>query len=190
MHSGDLGDHIGMESCVDLVTDNASPALSSGGGGSENSKRWGMGRSSISGKKAKELPPPLPIQTSTVMKRYYTDDGRLIITEEKVESPKYYFTAHRSHGRLTLQLVRSESSYDANDDCSSSENGEENEIAEEYECSGKVAVAGGGGGGGDVGSRVGEIRFKYNAAVVRAAATGSCLLVKQDQLHAMRPVQI
>ncbi|CAH1446184.1 unnamed protein product [Lactuca virosa] len=188
MHSGDLGDHIGMESCVDLGTETES-ALSSGGGyRSENRKRWGVStRSSrLSGKKAKELPPPLPIQTSTVMKRYYTEDGRLVITEEKVESPNYHFTAHRSHGRLTIQLVRS----DDEDNFPSCENGEENGIMEEEdECSGKVAM-GGGGGGDDGGSRVLGKCFSYNAAVVRAPATGSCLLVNQNQLHAMTPVQI
>ncbi|KAL4557653.1 hypothetical protein LXL04_035839 [Taraxacum kok-saghyz] len=190
MHSGDLGDHIGMESCVDLEID-TTPALSSGGGGgSENRKRWGMSRSSFSGKKYwKDLPPPLPIQTSTVMKRYYTDDRRLVITEEKVESPKYHFTAHRSHGRLTIQLVRSESSCDAEDSCVSCKNGEENDIVEDDECSGKVAM---GGGGGDNGNRpvLGKC-FSYNAAaVVRPAVTGSCLFVNQNQLQPMRPVQI
>ncbi|KAK3008176.1 hypothetical protein RJ639_013988 [Escallonia herrerae] len=36
-----------------------------------------------------------------VFRRHYTADGRLVITEEKVERHKY-FRAHRSDGRLTL----------------------------------------------------------------------------------------
>ncbi|KAI3762064.1 hypothetical protein L1987_52487 [Smallanthus sonchifolius] len=109
MHTSDLGDHIGMESCVDLETDTYT-ALSSAGGVGFNRKPWGLNkrRSSMSGRTVKELPPPLPMQNSTVLKRYYTDDGRLIIAEEKIESPKYHFTAHRSNGRLTLRLVPSE----------------------------------------------------------------------------------
>ncbi|XP_024970976.1 uncharacterized protein LOC112509971 [Cynara cardunculus var. scolymus] len=185
MQPADLGDHIGMESCVDLETDTAQPLQPSRGGAPVNQKPWGMTRrSSFSGRKGKELPPPMPIQSSTVMKRYYTDDGRLIITEEKVESPKYFFTAHRSHGRLTLQLVPSES---VENKCSSSENGEGNDISGKDKCMSKVAtvIAGGDGDGGNRGKC-----FSYNTAV-RVAATGSCLFVNQNrQLHAIRPVQI
>ncbi|XP_076943365.1 uncharacterized protein LOC143613575 [Bidens hawaiensis] len=97
------GDHIGMESCVDLET--TDHVLFSGGAEAINNQRsaWGMQQERRTGRKLKELPPLLPM---TVMKRYYTDDGRLVITEEKrIKTPKYcHFTAHRSHGRLTLQL--------------------------------------------------------------------------------------
>ncbi|KAD6796711.1 hypothetical protein R6Q59_019520 [Mikania micrantha] len=111
MQVSDLGDHIGMESCIDL---NATVDTHTHMGGGEaltlnHRKPRGLNkcRSSMH---AKELPPPLPIQSSTAFKRYYTDDGRLIIVEEKIESPKFQFTAHRSHGRLTLRLVQSEGS--------------------------------------------------------------------------------
>ncbi|PWA70212.1 eukaryotic peptide chain release factor subunit 1-3 [Artemisia annua] len=106
MHTSELGDHIGMESCVDLETD--TEPLQSCPSKAIARKPWGTTssrKSSMCAKKMKNLPPPLPIQSSTVMKRYYTNDGRLVITEEKVESPKYHFNAIRADGRLTLQLV-------------------------------------------------------------------------------------
>ncbi|KAK4489927.1 hypothetical protein RD792_000575 [Penstemon davidsonii] len=61
----------------------------------------------------KNYPPPitclartenLPSHMPWVMKKYYSSDGRLIIKEEKVEHHEY-FTAHRSNGRLVLNLV-------------------------------------------------------------------------------------
>ncbi|KAI3757404.1 hypothetical protein L6452_04941 [Arctium lappa] len=193
MHAADLGDHIGMESCVDLETDTAPPPTSAGGGAPVYRKPWGISRrSSLCGKKGKELPPPMPIQSSTVMKRYYTDDGRLIITEEKVECPKYYFTAHRSCGRLTLQLVASESDCAVENKCGLSENGEGDGILANDECGDKVAAIGGGGCDDDSGNRGGGGGkcFSYNSAA-RVAAIGSCLFVNQNcRLHAMRPVQI
>jgi TATA-binding protein-associated factor Taf7 len=39
-----------------------------------------------------------------VLKRYYTNDGRLILRKEKVRHHEY-FRAHRCNGRLTLHLV-------------------------------------------------------------------------------------
>ncbi|XP_019174247.1 PREDICTED: uncharacterized protein LOC109169810 [Ipomoea nil] len=64
--------------------------------------------------KAKEFPPPLPWLARTgnspasrmpwVLKRSYTEDGRLIITGEKTERHEY-FEADRSDGRLRLRLV-------------------------------------------------------------------------------------
>ena len=189
MHATDLGDHIGMESCVDLEIDTATPLTNSA---PLNRKPWGMSRrSSFSETKRKKLPPPMPIQTSTVMKRYYTDDGRLIITEEKVESPKCVFTAHRSHGRLTLQLVDSDSVYAVENKSSSAENREGIDVYVKNECSvnNKVAI-GGGGDGSDGGNRGGRKCFSYNTAV-RVAATGSCLFVNQNrQFQAIRPVKI
>ncbi|CAN4122230.1 unnamed protein product [Withania somnifera] len=62
----------------------------------------------------REYPPPIPGLAKTenvpfsqmpwVMKRYYTSDGRLIIKEEKVERFEY-LEAHRTNGRLMLNLV-------------------------------------------------------------------------------------
>ncbi|KAG2709235.1 hypothetical protein I3760_05G229000 [Carya illinoinensis] len=63
--------------------------------------------------KKKEFPPPIPSLARTgnlpshmpwVLKRHYTSDGRLVLTEEKVRHHEY-FRAHRANGRLTLQLV-------------------------------------------------------------------------------------
>ncbi|XP_041013528.1 uncharacterized protein LOC121256718 [Juglans microcarpa x Juglans regia] len=63
--------------------------------------------------KKKEFPPPIPLLARTgnlpshmpwVLKRQYTSDGRLVLTEEKVRHHEY-FRAHRANGRLTLQLV-------------------------------------------------------------------------------------
>lgn len=60
-----------------------------------------------------EVPPPIPSLARTenlpshmpwILKRHYTTDGRLILTEEKVRHHEY-FRAHRSNGRLRLQLV-------------------------------------------------------------------------------------
>ncbi|MFS7937153.1 putative The fantastic four family protein [Helianthus anomalus] len=95
MQGSDLGDHIGMESCVDLESDSESAVFSSQ---AVNRKAWGR-RSERKGKEVEELP---PCCVRVLMKRYYTDDGRLVITEEKINTPP--FTSHRSHGRLTLQL--------------------------------------------------------------------------------------
>ncbi|MFS7982936.1 putative The fantastic four family protein [Helianthus anomalus] len=106
MQASDLGDHIGMESCIDLNTESYT-ALSS-----INRKPWALNkrRASVSNKNTKKLPPPMPMLTSTVLKRYNTEDGRLVIVEEANDNPSYRLTAHRSNGRLTLQLTGSESS--------------------------------------------------------------------------------
>ncbi|GJS91732.1 copia protein [Tanacetum coccineum] len=107
----------------------------------------------------KNLPPPMPFQSSTVMKRYYTNDGRLVITEEKVESPKYHFNAIRADGRLTLQLV---------EPC---EPKRVNKGVVDVEEGGSKVVKSGGGCGESGG-------ISYKAAVKAAAtvATGSCLI--------------
>ncbi|CAK9174253.1 unnamed protein product [Ilex paraguariensis] len=81
----------------------------SGGGVGERDLRWGMKRE----KREKHYPPPMPSLARTgnlpshmpwVLKKCYTGDGRLVITEEKVKHHGY-FRAHRSNGRLTLHLV-------------------------------------------------------------------------------------
>ncbi|XXG70666.1 hypothetical protein AAC387_Pa07g0098 [Persea americana] len=58
----------------------------------------------------KRFPPPMPLLSQTgssscVLKRSYTDNGRLVIQEVKVKHHKF-FHAHRINGRLTLQLVK------------------------------------------------------------------------------------
>ncbi|AAF17698.1 F28K19.15 [Arabidopsis thaliana] len=56
-------------------------------------------------------PPMLPSHVPSVLKREYTSDGRLLLKEEKV-CRNEYFRAHRSNGRLMIQLV----SLDEDDD--------------------------------------------------------------------------
>ncbi|XP_038876069.1 uncharacterized protein LOC120068390 [Benincasa hispida] len=105
----DVDDNIEMESCVDLKDHQKGADMSPAK--SFPNKMWG-----IIGRKVdeKEYPPPIPLLVRTenlgyshmpwVMKRKYTADGRLILTEEKVRHCEF-FRAHRSDGRLTLQLV-------------------------------------------------------------------------------------
>ncbi|KAK2986701.1 hypothetical protein RJ640_010926 [Escallonia rubra] len=79
--------------------------------GVKTRQRW-WGKRSEKGEK--EYPPAIQWLTCTenmssahmpwAFRRYYTVDGRLVITEEKVERHEY-FRAHRSDGRLTFQLV-------------------------------------------------------------------------------------
>lgn len=107
----DLGDCIGLESCVDLKTDidelfcMVQRSRNGGGVGGRSDQRLE--------KIEREYPPPMPWLARTenlpshmpwIMRRYYSNDGRLIIMEEKVKRHEY-FQAHRSNGRLTLQLV-------------------------------------------------------------------------------------
>ncbi|KZV43159.1 hypothetical protein F511_41041 [Dorcoceras hygrometricum] len=100
-----MGDYIGMESCVDLK-----PDVELSHSGATNPLRSGGRR----GEADKEYPPRIPSLAGTeqlpswVMHKHYSGDGRLIITEEKVRRHEY-LQAHRSDGRLTLDLVPSDS---------------------------------------------------------------------------------
>ena len=100
--SGD--DYIGTESCMDLQNDIEVEHCDT------SSKTKGSALKSSSKKKEKrEFPPPIPLLSGAqnvpwVLKRYVTGDGRLILKEEKVRRHEY-FRAHRSNGRLALQLV-------------------------------------------------------------------------------------
>lgn len=130
-----IGDYIGMESCLDMkkcedvhmmnvdasTTTTTTPtpthtqhARSSGSSCGRNSRT----------KKAREYPPPISLFARTenlpshmlfVLKRYYTNDGRLILREERARRHEY-FRAHRSNGHLTLQLVHLDDDYDDDDD--------------------------------------------------------------------------
>lgn len=120
-----MGDYIGMESCFDLnhnhdvhQTSPSSPHLHKDTGGSSYR---GMRDRRPRGKT--EFPPPIPLLARTenltshmpwVLRRHYTTDGRLILTEERVKHHEY-FRAHRSNGRLTLQLVPLEQNQDDDD---------------------------------------------------------------------------
>ncbi|KAG5111044.1 hypothetical protein JHK82_040267 [Glycine max] len=105
-------DYIGTESCTDLqnidhVIDNHQSFKSNDAGNKTKVKN------NIKMKENKVFPPPIPLLARTqnlashmpwVLKRYYTNEGRLILKEEKVKHHEY-FRAHSANGRLTLQLV-------------------------------------------------------------------------------------
>ncbi|XP_058759934.1 uncharacterized protein LOC131633243 [Vicia villosa] len=106
-------DYIGNESCIDLETENNFLSNIDHQGSLASSDEKKMKSSVRSCEKKREFPPPIPCLAQTqnlashmpyVLKRYYTDEGRLIIKEEKVKHHEY-FHAHRENGRLTLQLV-------------------------------------------------------------------------------------
>ncbi|XP_061988843.1 uncharacterized protein LOC133707299 [Rosa rugosa] len=108
------GDYIGMESCVDVLRDEDESHCDYKQQNCYNQKVQDKREEKrLAMMKRKELPPPIPMLARTenlpshmpwVLKRHYTTDGRLILTEEKVRHHEY-FRAHRSNGRLTLQLV-------------------------------------------------------------------------------------
>lgn len=123
MHSEELGDYLGVESCTDFIPDVAA-ITSRGGPGASRPRR---SRRSDAAEMVK-YPPPIPLLARTdnlLMKKYRTSDGRLVITEER--APRHqYFQMHRSNGRLVLSLIPVD--------------------AEEESCE---ELRGGGGGGGD-----------------------------------------
>ncbi|KAL9171945.1 hypothetical protein ABFS82_03G013700 [Erythranthe guttata] len=118
MHSAEIGDYIGGESCIDLRTDVADIYPWSGAAASEatHRPRRQLRRFVSDDPPEKEYPPPIPLELRTeisyyqppqmpwVMTRHHTGDGRLVITEEKL-SRHEYFETHRSGGRLVINLV-------------------------------------------------------------------------------------
>ncbi|KAL2242270.1 uncharacterized protein LOC105159027 [Sesamum indicum] len=121
MYSPEFGDYIGVESAADLKSDIGVQSL----GGGSNHRR--MKREEEADR---EYPPPIPWLAHTenqpphmpwVMKKYYTGDGRLIIKEEKVK--RQGFHAHRSNGRLVLNLVPLDDALE--EDCEEFNAGEE-----------------------------------------------------------------
>lgn len=76
------------------MEDNVSQWLSGGGG-------WKRRKVT-----AKRYPPPIPSKFPWEMKRYYTEDGRLIINVEKATCRLEYFESRRTEGRLRLDLVQ------------------------------------------------------------------------------------
>ncbi|KAL5078622.1 hypothetical protein RYX36_007043, partial [Vicia faba] len=93
--------YIGNESCIDLQTnDNFLSNINDKPLASSNKKK--MTSPTRNREKKREFPPPIPCLAQTqnlashmsyALKRYYTDEGRLIIKEEKRD------------GKLILQLV-------------------------------------------------------------------------------------
>ncbi|CDP21096.1 unnamed protein product [Coffea canephora] len=131
----DLGDCVGTESCVDLRSDIDQEFCMV-------QKTRGSRRNQRLERTEKEYPPPIPWLARTenlpshmpwIMKRYYTDDGRLIIKEEKVKRHEY-FQANRSNGRLTLHLVPLDDDV-LDDDCDE----EEFEVACDWDSDGMIS---------------------------------------------------
>ncbi|KAE8716353.1 Detected protein of unknown function [Hibiscus syriacus] len=94
-----IGDYIGMESCFDLGNIEYSYGSDDG--------RIDCIHDKVEQRcctKKKDIPPPKPYRMPWVLKRYYTVDGRLIIRRERVGFNEY-LQAHRSNGRLVLDLV-------------------------------------------------------------------------------------
>lgn len=100
MHSQELGDYLGVESCTDFIPDVAAISTSNGGAGTIRHRRIRR----IDAVATTEFPPPIPRAEDLVMKKYRTSDGRLVITEER--APRHqYFQVRRSDGRLRLNLI-------------------------------------------------------------------------------------
>lgn len=133
-----IGDYIGMESCFDLCNNDQ---ICNGGGGDGGGVS--RERSVKRGQRCKkEFPPPIPSLARTenqqphmprVLQRYYTNDGRLILREEKVKHHEY-FRAYRSNGRLTLHLIP----LDNEDNDTDEEEEEEEEEAKEEDDQGNA----------------------------------------------------
>ena len=115
--SWSIGDCIGMESCLDIIEELQYSSKDKNSGGESDSevyiKKCRVKREQRLAMRQREFPPPIPLLARTenlpchmpwVLKRHYTSDGRLILTEERVKHHEY-FRAHRADGRLTLQLV-------------------------------------------------------------------------------------
>ncbi|XP_030486614.2 uncharacterized protein LOC115703237 [Cannabis sativa] len=113
-----MGDYIGMESCVDVLKEGDEEyhdflGCNNNKEADDDDDDEQQQRIMVLKKKKLVFPPPIPLLARTqnlpcrmpwVLTRHYTSDGRLILTEEKL--PRHeYFRAHRSNGRLTLQLV-------------------------------------------------------------------------------------
>lgn len=109
MHSEELVDYIGVESCFDFSPD-VPDIVPRGGAATSHARR---SRRSDAAAMTTEYPPPIPLlahienvssHVPWVMKSYRTSDGRLVITEER--APRHeYFQVLRSDGRLVLNLV-------------------------------------------------------------------------------------
>ncbi|KAL3514053.1 hypothetical protein ACH5RR_026770 [Cinchona calisaya] len=168
----DLGDCIGMESCDDLKSSTHDEFCMA-----QRCQRSRRNNNQRLAKIEKEYPPPIPWLARTgnlpshmpwIMKRYYTNDGRLIIKEEKVKRHEY-FQAYRSNGRLILYLVPLDDYALVDDhddeeeevDCDRNIDGREDDqtdVEEEEELrtnvsescmeSGRDVISGGGHGGG------------------------------------------
>ncbi|KAL3619749.1 hypothetical protein CASFOL_034661 [Castilleja foliolosa] len=101
MYKSEIGDRIGSESCGNIDSDvNAPPP--------HNRRRCRRTEAA-----ERDYPPPIPWLARTenrpshmpfVMKRHYSGDGRLVITEERV-SHHEYFQVYRTDDRVVLNIV-------------------------------------------------------------------------------------
>ena len=149
--SSAFGDYIGTESCFDILEENgvvSAPTRPS------NRYRYGGRRREERAARAaaaREFPPPITLLAQTenllphmpwVLKRVLTSDGRLILREEKVRHHEY-FRAHRSNGRLTLDLVpldddvfalpQEPSHYQSDDDNDNDHDDDENDQCDDHQ---------------------------------------------------------
>ncbi|KAF8023486.1 hypothetical protein BT93_F0864 [Corymbia citriodora subsp. variegata] len=137
-----IGDYIGAESSVDFEEppDPGADVGDSVRGEPERGPGWRRepkGRRRGQRQERRAYPPPIPLLARTgnlpshmpwVLRRQYTSDGRLILTEEKVRHHEY-FRARRANGRLTLQLIP----LDGDDPCLPTIADEEEEQEEQEE---------------------------------------------------------
>ena len=151
--SSAVGDYIGTESCFDVLSaDEVNDVFSS----SEFMNRYRYGgrrreERAARAAAAREFPPPITLLAQTenllphmpwVLKRVLTSDGRLILREEKVRHHEY-FRAHRSNGRLTLDLVpldddvfalpQEPSHYQSDDDNDNDHDDDENDQCDDHQ---------------------------------------------------------
>ncbi|GAU48052.1 hypothetical protein TSUD_404870 [Trifolium subterraneum] len=122
---------IGNESCIDFQTEN--DVYPNTLAPSEDKK---ITRCIRNKDKKREFPPPIhclaQIENHASLMRYaltkyYTNEGRLIIKEEKVHHE--YIQAHRENGRLTLQLVPLDDDDEDEEEDDEKEEHEEEELA-------------------------------------------------------------
>ncbi|KAF1893240.1 hypothetical protein Lal_00001687 [Lupinus albus] len=104
-------EYIGTESCIDLQNEIEFKHFDT----SKTNTTCVLIKSDSKKKEKREFPPTIPLLVGShnnnnnnawIMKRYYTNDGRLVLKEEKVKNHEY-FRAHRANGRLTLDLASS-----------------------------------------------------------------------------------
>ncbi|XP_057469173.1 uncharacterized protein LOC130758328 [Actinidia eriantha] len=174
--SSEVGDYIGMESCVDLQQFEAEEAEGWCGRSGRRERRREARR------EREEFPPPMP-SSGWRLTRYHTSDGRLVIREEKVGHHEC-FRAHRSNGRLTLSLVplddedredNDNADYEGDDDSGGDHCEEDDRSVEEAPVvpSSETVVSGGGK------------FYNYSSSSVRS---NPCMLGMT--LPAIRPVRI
>ncbi|KAL3640771.1 hypothetical protein CASFOL_015739 [Castilleja foliolosa] len=93
MHSSELAEFIGVESCFILESHVADFEYTAAPRSCHRRPRMAV----------TEKEYPRPIEWSLVMRKYCTSDDRVVLKQEKVMSHQYLL-AHRSDGRLVMNL--------------------------------------------------------------------------------------